>query len=73
MTAQTPKTIDITADPSRVRTGPRNLHDFGKLVDELIAVGVLTRRANGRIDMPDVYRIAFQIGRRGGVPRLKSS
>ena len=38
---------------------------------ELVKLGVMTRRADGRIDLPDVYRIAFNIGRRGGVPRLK--
>ena len=37
--------------------------------DQLVALGVMTRRTNGKIDLPDVYRIAFDIGRRGGVPR----
>jgi hypothetical protein len=65
--------INIETDPSSVRTGPRNLHSYEALVDELIDVGVMMRRINGRIDMPDIYRIAFSIGRRGGVPRLKIS
>jgi hypothetical protein len=29
-------------------------------------------RSDGRLDLPDVYRIAFGLGRKGGVPRPKS-
>lgn len=32
-------------------------------------MGVMRRRRDGRIDLPDVYRIAFGVGRKGGVPR----
>jgi hypothetical protein len=71
--SQQVNSINIEADPSSVRTGPRNPHDYEALVTELMDVGVLTKRADGRIDMPDIYRIAFNIGRRGGVPRLKIS
>ncbi|MCE7083045.1 hypothetical protein [Streptomyces sp. ST2-7A] len=39
------------------------------LIDQLVDLGVMTRRAKGKIDLPDVYRIAFGPGRRGGVPR----
>jgi len=53
----------------QVRTGPeaKNGRD---LVRELMDLGVMTRRADGRVDLPDVYRIAFNIGRKGGVPRV---
>lgn len=58
------------ADPDQqVRTGPEARTDR-ELVRELIALGVMTRRADGRVDLPDVYRIAFNIGRKGGVPRV---
>lgn len=57
-------------DPEAVRTGPIAETDRG-LVEELIGLGMATRRANGRLDVPDVYRIAFKIGRKGGVPRIK--
>ncbi|MEW5659290.1 hypothetical protein ABGT92_28705 [Streptomyces cinereoruber] len=57
--------------PSEVRTGPRRPDDLPRLVDELIALGVMTRRNDGRLDLPDVYRIAFGLGRNGGVPRPK--
>ncbi|WP_290057760.1 hypothetical protein [Amycolatopsis solani] len=56
----------------RTRTGPRNARNYPKLIDELITLGIMTRRANGKIDLPDVYRLAFGLGRKGGVPRPKS-
>jgi hypothetical protein len=63
--------IDLERDAAGVRTGPTAPGNYSELVDELVTLGVMTKRANGRIDLPDVYRIAFNIGRRGGVPRLK--
>ncbi|WP_240802406.1 hypothetical protein [Streptomyces sp. A0642] len=53
----------------QIRTGPRSVDDTAGLIEELILLGVMSRRGTGRIDLPDVYRIAFDIGRRGGVPR----
>jgi hypothetical protein len=51
-------------------TGPLNIDHEG-IVAELIDLGVMTIRTNGKLDLPDVYRIAFDIGRKGGVPRVK--
>ncbi len=34
---------------------------------DLIRLGILEVRKDGRIDMPDLYRVGFGIGRRGGV------
>lgn len=61
-----------TGDGTKVRTGPRYPDDYLRLIDELIALGVMRRRKDGRIDLPDVYRIAFSIGRKGGVPKVQS-
>ncbi|MET9656055.1 hypothetical protein [Streptomyces sp. NPDC006510] len=59
-------------EPRLVRTGPRHPDDLPRLIDELEALGVMTPpRRDGRLDLPDVYRIAFGLGRRGGVPRPK--
>ncbi|KAA6211256.1 hypothetical protein [Streptomyces filamentosus] len=55
-----------------VRTGPRYPDNHLLLIDELITLGVMRRRKDGRIDLPDVYRIAFSIGRKGGVPKVQS-
>ncbi|MFJ9556279.1 hypothetical protein ACIRPH_20890 [Nocardiopsis sp. NPDC101807] len=59
-------------DDKRVRTGPRNPDDYPDLIGELIELGVMRRRKDGRLDLPDVYRIAFSIGRKGGVPKVKA-
>jgi hypothetical protein len=55
-------------EPALVRTGPRHPDDLPRLVEELIDLGVMRRRTDQRLDLPDVYRIAFRVGRRGGVP-----
>jgi hypothetical protein len=34
---------------------------------DLLHLGVLEQRKDGRIDMPDLYRVGFGLGRRGGV------
>jgi hypothetical protein len=59
-------------DDSGVRTGPRDVRDYDALIEELIEIGIITRRATGRLDLPDVYRLAFGLGRKGGIPRLAS-
>ncbi|HEX5497119.1 MAG TPA: hypothetical protein VFX70_21360 [Mycobacteriales bacterium] len=63
--------MDPDTNEGGVRTGPKDPHDYLTLIDELCELGVMTRRVNGRVDLPDVYRIAFGIGRRGGVPRIR--
>lgn len=45
--------------------------DGAAVVEELIALGVLARRKDGRIDVPDIYRYGFGIKRKGGVARPK--
>lgn len=62
-------TASTDEDDIKVRTGPRYPADPQQLIEELIGMGVMRRRRDGRIDLPDVYRIAFGVGRKGGVPR----
>ncbi|MEU6755038.1 hypothetical protein [Streptomyces sp. NPDC046685] len=58
--------------PDHVRTGPRHPEDLPRLITELKDLGVMNPpRSDGRLDLPDVYRIAFGLGRKGGVPRPK--
>lgn len=63
---------DVDAE-DHVRTGPEDTSDFDGIVRELIEIGIMSRRTDGRIDLPDVYRIAFGLGRKGGVRRLLPS
>ncbi|MGH3829966.1 MAG: hypothetical protein ACRDRS_05855, partial [Pseudonocardiaceae bacterium] len=71
---QRSQTSEPPDDDSEVRdpfaTGPLNIGYEG-LITELINLGVMTIRTNKKLDLPDVYRIAFDIGRKGGVPRVK--
>lgn len=72
--SQRSKTSELSEDDSENQqmfaTGPLNT-DYEDLIAELIDLGVMTIRTNKKLDLPDVYRIAFDIGRKGGVPRVK--
>lgn len=53
-------------------SGPEDVDNHRELIDELERLGVMTRRAAGAtdlrdyaVDIPDVYRLAFGIGRKG--------
>lgn len=60
------ETADTLAAPR-----PNVVDGFGEdgrwVVDELLRIGVLRRRHDGRLDVPDIYRFAFGIKRKGGV------
>ena len=48
--------------------GPRSIGRGGDgLIEDLIELGMLLRLPGDRLQMPDVYRIAFGLGRKGGV------
>lgn len=35
--------------------------------NDLLRIGIFEQRTDGRIDMPDLYRVGFRLGRKGGV------
>jgi hypothetical protein len=41
------------------------------VLSDLESLGLIKRLSDGRVQMPDVYRIAFGLGRRGGVKPLR--
>ena len=43
--------------------------DGSQVMDELIRLGVLNVRSDGRIDVPDIYRYGYDIKRKGGVAK----
>lgn len=51
--------------PQHIDNGWRGLRE------DLITIGVFEERKDGRIDMPDLYRVGFGLGRRGGVKPKK--
>lgn len=62
----------LKSGTAAVKLPPQNLDQgsSGVLLD-LEALGLVQRMENRRIQMPDVYRLAFGLGRRGGVKPLK--
>jgi hypothetical protein len=69
---QTIDTLQKNQQDGQVKLPPPHLdeRESGVLKD-LENLGVIQRMEDGRIQMPDVYRIAFGFGRRGGVKPLK--
>ncbi len=65
-------TLNTSVSDSRVKLPPQHLVDgFDGVLRDLLELGLIQRLTDGRVQMPDVYRIAFGLGRRGGVKPLK--
>ena len=55
-------------DISRSSLPPEHVsHGWPGIIEDLLRIGVLTRRTDARIDMPDLYRIGYEVKRKGGV------
>jgi hypothetical protein len=62
----------LKAGKAAVKLPPQNLELGAKgILRDLELLGLIQRLLDQRIQMPDVYRIAFGLGRRGGVKPLK--
>lgn len=63
---------ELQQSGSSVKLPPQHLADGSEgVLADLQKLGLIQRQHDGRIQMPDVYRIAFGLGRRGGVKPLK--
>lgn len=51
--------------------GNPDVTDGDSVIEELVGLGVLRIRPDGRIDVPDIYRYGFGIKRKGGVAKPK--
>lgn len=59
-------------DNKVVKLLPPNLDEGNKgILADLEDLGIITHLWDGRVQMPDVYRISFKLGRKGGVKPLK--
>ena len=69
------KTIDklqLACEEKEVRLPPPSIEEGEQgILKDLAGLGVIQLLSDERIQMPDVYRIAFGLGRRGGVKPLK--
>ncbi len=66
--ASTIRAISASLDQARVRLPPRRLTlGADGVKDDLTDLGVFQPMPSGRINIPDVYRVGFGLGRRGGV------
>jgi hypothetical protein len=64
--------LQIACEENKVRLPPPHIEEGEQgILRDLADLGVIQRLADRRIQMPDVYRIAFGFGRRGGVKPLK--
>lgn len=70
--AQTLNRLTAAISKSAVKLPPQHL-DEGPLgvLEDLEKLGVIQHLTDGRIQMPDVYRVAFGLGRRGGIKPVR--
>lgn len=63
---------NLAGEADMVKLPPQHLAEGPEgVLQDIAELGLIQRLQNGRIQMPDVYRIAFGLGRRGGVKPLK--
>jgi hypothetical protein len=55
----------VKLPPQHLDKGPAGI------IEDLQGLGLFQRLRDGRVQMPDVYRIAFKFGRKGGVKPLR--
>lgn len=53
--------------PRRYSSDPNRKGEIQALIDDLVELAVLYRTADGRFNMPDIFRVGFGIKRKGGV------
>lgn len=57
--------------PHALEYAPPGRSPEDALIQAVIEIGVLSRMADGRLNMPDLFRVAAGIGRRGGVRAIR--
>lgn len=55
----------VKLPPAHLHSGPSGV------IADLIELGLFERLRDGRINLPDVYRVGYGLGRRGGVKPIK--
>jgi hypothetical protein len=66
------KTLEQVNDEAIVRLPPSRLEQgYEGIKQDLIELGIFRLMRDGRINMPDVYRIGYGLGRKGGVKPVR--
>ena len=64
--------LDRLSASKEERLPPEHLEDGAQGVcEDLLNLGIFRQIRDGRIDLPDIYRVAFGLGRKGGVRPVK--
>ena len=56
---------EIKLPPLHMEDGP------GGVREDLEAAGVFQRLHDGRVNIPDIFRVGYGVGRKGGVKRVR--
>lgn len=65
------QTLDHSVRPYLPPHALENQAQEATLTQAMIEIGVINRTADGRLNMPDLFRVAAGIGRRGGVRAIR--
>lgn len=65
------QTLDDSVGPYPPPHALENQAQEATLTQAMIEIGVINRTADGRLNMPDLFRVAAGIGRRGGVRAIR--
>ena len=62
------ESLNRDLDTGEIGLPPRHIRDGARGVrEDLESIGVFQRLVDGRVNMPDIFRVGFGIGRKGGV------
>ena len=64
---QMKKAAGAKLPPRRFTNDPFRKGSAEALIDDLVELAVLYRTKDGRLNMPDIFRVGFGIRRKGGV------
>jgi len=66
------KSLQQANDEAKVRLPPSRLDQgYEGIKQDLVELGIFRLMRDGRINMPDVYRIGYGLGRKGGVKPVR--
>ena len=66
-----PQRLEEATD-GEVKLPPRHVEEGARGIrEELEALGIFQRMNDGRVNVPDVFRVGYRLGRKGGVKPVR--